>query len=672
MIETITLDLVPHGLTPSLHASQFDKNRSYRISLTQRGDAYKLDGTETLSIIERKGDDRLCSMDIENNFADKTYIEFASTEQMCAVWGANLCQLKISKGGVVLGLLNFILEVQRAPDVGGVSCNEYKNLERQVHDIVVEELRDNGAEETGYDNTESELDATNVQDAIDELAQKPSVDAYTKTESDAFITDEYDATSTYAIGDMVIHENALYVCSTAITTAEAWNSSHWTLTDIATAIGTVKSAIPTKTSDLQNDSGYAQIDDSEESASKTWSSEKIEGKLANKYEFVDHISVPVDNSIIDENTTTTLSNVSGNYASGFVFTTASGSVEFNQASTSGTYYVVEFTMSNYAISRVFVAFGDDVPADVYFGYPNTQIVLKGNGGNLKITNSTYATTITNVKCYPIVENTETYKTIMLDTVTDNVKASSGVWNIGIGNENTLRNNVNGTRCVAIGVDALESFVSGTRNIAIGTFALYNLESGDRNIAIGSDGSFNNVQATDCISIGHNAMSGVGNGIEHNIAIGQDALGGVTTGKNNVAIGYGASASISNNNIASSTCIGVNAGFRAHTYTTYIGCRAGYSLKGMSNTCIGYGAGAQNNSNGARNTFIGATCGINSTGATAQNPKNVDDSIVIGYGAMATKSNQAMFGSTDITEVVFCGNKKINFNNDGTVTWETLT
>ena len=96
------------------------------------------------------------------------------------------------------------------------------------------------------------------------------------------ITDEYDATSTYAIGDMVIHENALYVCSTAITTAEAWNSAHWTLTDIATAIGTVKTAIPTKTSDLQNDSGFAQIDDTEESASKTYSSEKIESIVEGK------------------------------------------------------------------------------------------------------------------------------------------------------------------------------------------------------------------------------------------------------------------------------------------------------------------------------------------------------------------------------------------------------
>ena len=276
-MEIIKLDLIPGKKMPSLHASQFDDGRAYHIDLTENRVPYVLDGTETISVIVRKCDNTLVSMDIANTFANKSYLEFEVVEQMTACDGFNYGEIILEKNGDRLGSLNFYLVVETAPDENGItSKSEIKNLKRQVHDIVVEELADNGAEETGYDNTKSGLDATNVQDALDELAQKPSVDAYTKTESDAFITDEYDATSTYAIGDMVIHENALYVCSTAITTAEAWNSAHWTLTDIATAIGTVKTAIPTKTSDLQNDSGFAQIDDSEESASKTYSSEKIE------------------------------------------------------------------------------------------------------------------------------------------------------------------------------------------------------------------------------------------------------------------------------------------------------------------------------------------------------------------------------------------------------------
>ncbi|MEE3499749.1 MAG: hypothetical protein VZS12_11690, partial [Ruminococcus bromii] len=168
--------------------------------------------------------------------------------------------------------------------------SEINNLARQVHDMVVEELEDNGAEDTGYDNTESGLEATNVQDAIDEVNTKieniPSVDAYTKQESDSFLADEYYATQTYAVGDYCIHEGGLYVCNTAISTAEAWDASHWTLTDVGSALEAITSIIPTKTSQLQNDSDFAQIDDSSTASNTAWSSEKTTEELTNAIENV--------------------------------------------------------------------------------------------------------------------------------------------------------------------------------------------------------------------------------------------------------------------------------------------------------------------------------------------------------------------------------------------------
>lgn len=39
--------------------------------------------------------------------------------------------------------------------------------------------------------------------------------------------DAYDSTATYAVNDLCIYNNTLYICTTAISTAEAWNSSHW-------------------------------------------------------------------------------------------------------------------------------------------------------------------------------------------------------------------------------------------------------------------------------------------------------------------------------------------------------------------------------------------------------------------------------------------------------------
>lgn len=73
----------------------------------------------------------------------------------------------------------------------------------------------------------SALDTTNktITGAINELH---AINGYSY--------DAYDDTATYAVGDLCIYNNALYKCTTAITTAEAWNASHWTATSIADEI----------------------------------------------------------------------------------------------------------------------------------------------------------------------------------------------------------------------------------------------------------------------------------------------------------------------------------------------------------------------------------------------------------------------------------------------------
>lgn len=50
------------------------------------------------------------------------------------------------------------------------------------------------------------------------------------------VTDAYSSSSTYSVGDYCIYGNTLYKCTTAITTAEAWNSAHWTAKTIATEL----------------------------------------------------------------------------------------------------------------------------------------------------------------------------------------------------------------------------------------------------------------------------------------------------------------------------------------------------------------------------------------------------------------------------------------------------
>lgn len=65
----------------------------------------------------------------------------------------------------------------------------------------------------------------------------------------------YDATQTYAVGDMVMYKDNLYECSTAITTAEAWTAAHWTQCSLATKMSDVNNVVlvqPSEPSDAGN------------------------------------------------------------------------------------------------------------------------------------------------------------------------------------------------------------------------------------------------------------------------------------------------------------------------------------------------------------------------------------------------------------------------------------
>ena len=47
------------------------------------------------------------------------------------------------------------------------------------------------------------------------------------------IADEYRYDTTYDVGDLVMYNGALWQCTTAITTPESWDSTHWTLTNVS-------------------------------------------------------------------------------------------------------------------------------------------------------------------------------------------------------------------------------------------------------------------------------------------------------------------------------------------------------------------------------------------------------------------------------------------------------
>ena len=55
--------------------------------------------------------------------------------------------------------------------------------------------------------------------------------------------DAYDNTQTYAVGDYCINANTIYKCTTAISTPEAWNASHWQSTSIMKEFSDVNASL---------------------------------------------------------------------------------------------------------------------------------------------------------------------------------------------------------------------------------------------------------------------------------------------------------------------------------------------------------------------------------------------------------------------------------------------
>ena len=337
----------------------------------------------------------------------------------------------------------------------------------------------------------------------------------------------------------------------------------------------------------------------------------------------------------------------GNFESGY--THASGNVEpitININAVVGESWLIEFDYSGYKEKNVCVSLGDSYPIDCYNGLSHAVVgvVAANNGSVTIIPNTSYTGTVTNISCRKISEEGTENVVFTTDSVgyTDVPSELTAFWNIKLG-ANALGKDINGSRNIAIGNSSLRYFQSGARNIGIGTFSFGALKNGEDNIAIGADSAFL-----------------LENGVE-NIAIGRTSMGSMTSAERNVALGeyalYSNNSSTPKNNVA----IGHSAGYKnAYTGNTFVGYRAGYyNENGANNVFIGANSGNLNKS-GNNNIFIGPN-----TKSTAGSG-NV---IVIGNTVEATGSNQVVIGLESQT-LYLCG-KKINFNSDGTVTWEAV-
>ena len=224
-------------------------------------------------------------------------------------------------------------------------------------------------------------------------------------------------------------------------------------------------------------------------------------------------------------------------------------------------------------------------------------------------------------------------------------------NIAIGTDALFGGTLTGTNhlesCIAIGHQAMDA--TGANNqigtVAIGQSALGALTSGAKNIAIGYKASISLTAGNSNIAIGYEAFDGAATGETGNIAIGQDAMSSAVEGAsgtvdNNIAIGsnalYGGTMS-SSNALKENIAIGKNAmgntGTNPQTGTVAIGHEALTAVTSGQKNTAIGFESAKALLQGNRNTVLGYQALDALAGDDANNGGS--DNIAIGVDAMGS-------------------------------------
>lgn len=219
-----------------------------------------------------------------------------------------------------------------------------------------------------------------------------------------------------------------------------------------------------------------------------------------------------------------------------------------------------------------------------------------------------------------------------------------------------------------------------KNTVLGSNAMPVKDGVEDNVAIGS-----NALASIDVDLEEDSQSG-----KYNVAVGKNAMRDTTLGNHNTAVGY--QAMRGDKKGSCNTAVGEDALMVVEDghYNVAIGCRAMQSAKGGNgNVAIGQGAMYWSDSehpNGNRNVAIGQGAG-QTDGSGSENTQigywakannGLNNCIVIGSNAKATKDNQAVIGSLGTVETLLNGNlvvrgtdgskREIIFNADGTCSW----
>lgn len=130
-----------------------------------------------------------------------------------------------------------------------------------------------------------------ILEVLQKISEKSQID-------EKAISDAYDASKTYAVGDFCIHEDELFICTTATNAGEAWTAEHWKKTSLTELILTLTQDVGKRMLTATYDAnGNGVVDNAEKVNGHT-----VQANVPSGAVFTDHVydDSAVKKSITDE------------------------------------------------------------------------------------------------------------------------------------------------------------------------------------------------------------------------------------------------------------------------------------------------------------------------------------------------------------------------------------
>lgn len=162
-MEAIKVNLIPNGIPEACHASQYDEGRQIRLDLFDGLTPYTIQAGDTFTLNVRKPDNHVITQTVTGTEGN-TYLVIETSEQMTAVTGENLCEIRLENDGDNIGSLNFIMQVEKDVIANGIPS---ESVIEDLEALVVEAVGDNYYTKTETDELLSQkADVTDLLDLL--------------------------------------------------------------------------------------------------------------------------------------------------------------------------------------------------------------------------------------------------------------------------------------------------------------------------------------------------------------------------------------------------------------------------------------------------------------------------------------------------------------------------